>query len=63
MRITVGGHTYRTMVASMGGRFLVPLSRTAAGVAAGDDVDIDLQLDAPADPLPAGPRGPWTRVP
>lgn len=66
VRITVGGHTHRTMVASMGGRFLVPLSadnRTAAGVAAGDDVDIDSQLDAPADPLPAGPRGPWTRVP
>ena len=48
VRITVGGHTYRTTVASMGGRFLVPLSaenRTAAGVAAGDEVDVDIELD------------------
>jgi uncharacterized protein YdeI (YjbR/CyaY-like superfamily) len=32
----------------MGGRFLLPLSaenRTAAGVAAGDEVDVDLELD------------------
>jgi hypothetical protein len=32
--VTVGGHSYRTTVARMGGRFLVPLSaenRTAAG--------------------------------
>ncbi|MCU1379602.1 MAG: hypothetical protein JWN29_2585 [Acidimicrobiales bacterium] len=48
VRITVGAHTYRTTVASMGGRFMVPLSaenRTAAGVAAGDDVDADIELD------------------
>jgi len=48
VRITVGGHTYRTTVASMGGRFLVPLSaenRAAAGVAAGDEVDVDIELD------------------
>jgi hypothetical protein len=48
VRIGVGGHTYRTTVASMGGRFLVPLSaehRAAAGVAAGDEVDVDIQLD------------------
>jgi len=48
VRVTVGGHTYRTTVASMGGRFLVPLSaenRTAAGVAAGDEVDVDIELD------------------
>jgi uncharacterized protein YdeI (YjbR/CyaY-like superfamily) len=32
----------------MGGRFLVPLSaenRTAAGVAAGEQVDVDIELD------------------
>ena len=49
VRVTIGGHTYRTTVASMGGRFLVPLSaenRTAAGVAAGDDVDVDIALDS-----------------
>lgn len=49
VRVTVGGHTYRTTVATMGGRFLVPLSaehRAAAGVAAGDDVDVDIEFDA-----------------
>ena len=33
VNVTVGGHTYRTTVAVMGGRYLVPLSaenRTAA---------------------------------
>ena len=46
--VTLGGHTYRSTVAPMGGRFLLPLSaenRTAAGVAAGDTVDVDLELD------------------
>ena len=47
--VTIGGHTYRTTVARMGGRFLVPLSaenRTEAGVAAGDQVDVDIDLDS-----------------
>ena len=46
--VTVGGHSYRTTVARMGGRFLVPLSaenRTAAGVAAGDQVDVGIEPD------------------
>ncbi|HEX5400939.1 MAG TPA: YdeI/OmpD-associated family protein [Pseudonocardiaceae bacterium] len=46
--VTVGGHSYRTTVARMGGRFLVPLStenRTAAGVAAGDEVDVRIEPD------------------
>jgi hypothetical protein len=46
--VTVGGHRYRTTVAVMGGRFMVPLSaenRTAAGVAAGDRIDVDIELD------------------
>ena len=49
--VTVGGHSYRTTVARMGGRFLVPLSaenRTAAGVAAGDQVEVDIVLDGGA---------------
>lgn len=49
VRVTIGGHSYRTTVASMGGRFLVPLSaenRAAAGVAAGEEVDVDIALDA-----------------
>ena len=46
--ITLNGHTYRTTAVRMGGRFLVPLSaenREAAGVAAGDDVTVDVALD------------------
>jgi hypothetical protein len=46
--VSIGGHTYRTTVARMGGRFLVPLSaenRTAAAVAAGDDIDVDIEPD------------------
>jgi len=48
VRVTVGGHTYRSTIAAMGRRFLLPLSaenRTAAGVAAGDDVEVDVELD------------------
>jgi uncharacterized protein DUF1905/bacteriocin resistance YdeI/OmpD-like protein len=48
VRVTVGGHTYRSTVASMGGRFLLPLSaerRAAAGVSAGDRVEVDVELD------------------
>jgi hypothetical protein len=46
--VTVAGHSYRTTVASRDGRFLVPLSaenRTAAGVAAGDRVTVDVEPD------------------
>ncbi|MEO5744025.1 MAG: YdeI/OmpD-associated family protein [Terracoccus sp.] len=46
--VTVGGHRYRTTVASMGGRFMVPFSaenRAAAGVAAGDEVEVELVGD------------------
>jgi len=48
VRVTINGHTYRTSVAPMGGVFMLPVSaeqRTAAGVAAGDEVDIDIELD------------------
>jgi hypothetical protein len=46
--VTVGGHTYRSTVAVMGGRYLLPLSaenRTAAGLSAGDAADVELELD------------------
>jgi hypothetical protein len=46
--VTLQGHSYRTTVARMGGRFLVPLSaahREAAGVVAGDDVSVEIVLD------------------
>jgi hypothetical protein len=48
VRVTIGAHTYRSTVATRGGVYLVPLSgenRTAAGVAAGDEVDVELELD------------------
>jgi uncharacterized protein DUF1905/bacteriocin resistance YdeI/OmpD-like protein len=48
VRVTVGGHTYQSTVSSLGGRFLLPLSaehRAAAGVAAGDEVEVDIELD------------------
>ena len=46
--VSIADHTYRSTVAVMGGRFLVPLSaenRSAAGVAAGDEVDVTLEPD------------------
>jgi ADP-ribose pyrophosphatase YjhB (NUDIX family) len=46
--ITINGYAYRTTVARMAGRFLVPLSaenRSRAGVAAGDEVDVEIALD------------------
>lgn len=46
--VTIAGHSYRTTVASMGGRFLVPLNaenRVAAGVTAGEQVDVEIQVD------------------
>ena len=46
--VTINGHTYRSTVASMGGVFMLPVSaevRAAAGVAAGDAVDVDIELD------------------
>jgi hypothetical protein len=48
VRVTIGGHTYRSTVAVMGGEYLLPLSaenRQAAGVAAGDEVEVDIELD------------------
>jgi hypothetical protein len=49
VRVTLGGHTYRSTIAARGGKFLLPVSadnREAAGVAAGDRVDVRLVLDA-----------------
>ncbi|MDX6330710.1 MAG: hypothetical protein QOI83_3093 [Streptomycetaceae bacterium] len=48
VNVTIGRHTYRSTVAVRGGQFLIPLSaenRTAAGVAAGDEIDVDVTLD------------------
>ena len=48
VRVTINGYSYRSTVAPMGGRFMIPLSgehRTNAGVAAGDEVEVALELD------------------
>jgi hypothetical protein len=48
VRVTINGHTYRSTVASMGGRFMLPVSaenRERAGVAAGDAIDVVVELD------------------
>jgi hypothetical protein len=55
VRVTLGSYTYRTTVASMGGRYLVPLSaehRAAAGVAAGDEVHVAIEADTEAREVP-----------
>jgi hypothetical protein len=46
--VTIGSYTYRTTVGVMGGRSLIPVSadnRRQAGIAAGDDIDVALELD------------------
>src|SRR3954451_8431894 len=48
VKVTIGSYSYRTTVASMGGRFMIPLAaehREGAGVSAGDEVKVDLVLD------------------
>jgi bifunctional DNA-binding transcriptional regulator/antitoxin component of YhaV-PrlF toxin-antitoxin module len=46
--VTLRGYSYRSSIAVRGGQFMIPLSaehRTAAGLAAGDDVEVDVELD------------------
>jgi hypothetical protein len=46
--VTLGDYTYRTTIAPMGGRFMLPVSaevRKNAGVAAGDTLDVLVELD------------------
>jgi len=48
VRVTIGPHTYRSTVAVYGGEFMLPLSaanREAAGVAAGETVEVTLEAD------------------
>lgn len=48
VRVTLKNHTYRTTVAQMGGVYLIPVSaevRAAAGVAAGETLDVGIELD------------------
>jgi hypothetical protein len=48
VKVTIGGYTYPSTVAVMGGQFLIPLSaehRKGAGVSAGEEIEVDLVLD------------------
>jgi hypothetical protein len=48
VRVTLGGYTYRTTVAPMSGSFWIPLAaehRERAGVAAGEQVEVDIEPD------------------
>ena len=48
VRVTINGHSYRSTIAPRGGVYMLPVSaeqREAAGIAAGDEVDVLLELD------------------
>jgi len=48
VRVTINGHTYRSTLASRGGQFMLPISaenRSSAGVVAGDEVEVEIELD------------------
>ena len=48
VRVTINGYTYRNTVAVMGGVYMLGVSaehREASGVAAGDELDVTLELD------------------
>jgi hypothetical protein len=48
VRVTINGHSYRSSIASMGGRFMLGVSaeqREKAKVAGGDVIDVDVELD------------------
>jgi hypothetical protein len=47
--ITINGHSWKSRVAIMRGRYLIGLSnanRHAAGVVTGDEVDVEVEIDA-----------------
>lgn len=70
--VTFRGYTYRSTVATMGGVFMLPVSaevRAASGVSAGDEVEVDVELDTaprelavPADLQRALDAAPSARV-
>ena len=48
VKVTINGYSYRSTVAVLGGRYMVGVSaehRAGAGVAGGDEVDVDVELD------------------
>jgi hypothetical protein len=56
--VGLGGHRYRSAVASMGGTAMIPLSaanRLAAGVQGGDEVEVAIRLDLEPRTVPLPP--------
>jgi hypothetical protein len=48
VRVTINGYTYRNTIAVMGDQYMVGVSaehRAGAGVAGGDEVDVEIELD------------------
>lgn len=48
VKVTINGFTYRSTIAVMGGIYMVGVNaenRAGAGVAGGDEVDVDIELD------------------
>jgi hypothetical protein len=48
VRVTIGGYSYQTSIARMGGEFKFPVSaavREESGLAAGDEVVVQIELD------------------
>lgn len=48
VRVALRGYSYQTTIARMRGRFMFPVSaavRAAAGVQAGDELDVEIELD------------------
>ena len=48
VRVTINGYTYRSTIAVMGSEYMVGVNadnRVGAGVAGGDEVDVDIELD------------------
>lgn len=48
VNVTVNGYAYRSTIAPMGGRFLIPFSsdkRKETGIAGGDAIEVELTLD------------------
>lgn len=57
--VTVGATTYRSTITPMGGRHLIALSaanRAAAGVAGGDEVEVELEIDDAPRVFPLPPE-------
>ncbi|MEA2682733.1 MAG: hypothetical protein QOK05_1061 [Chloroflexota bacterium] len=48
VRVLINGYTYRSTIATMNGVFMLGISaevRAGAGVAGGDEIDVDMELD------------------